>query len=193
MNYKEINHEIGNIDLDLLDQVLKGRIDQTMEILDAGCGEGRNLHFFIKNNYKISAIDQNPAAINMLKMVSRSINSSYETDQFQTGDVTNLPYGNFSFDVVISNDVLHFAKNEIQFWQMFHEMIRVLKPEGLAYLKMKTTLQESENIPGHYEYFLLTNNLIQQIKEQERITILEPVKKTVITEIDCYCVLVLKC
>ena len=46
MTHDELNKVLGNIDLYLLDQLLKGRITRDMKILDAGCGEGRNLHLF---------------------------------------------------------------------------------------------------------------------------------------------------
>ena len=190
MTFKELNQEIGHIDLDLFDQVLKGRIMPSMKILDAGCGEGRNLHYFIKNYYEVYGIDENPAAIKMLQMIARGLNAEVNTDRFKLGDVSHLPYKDRSLDVVISNDVLHFAKNELQFWQMFNEMIRVLKPGGLGYLKMKTTIPGTSNISGHKDYFLLTEHLIQQIKEKERINLIEPEKKSIISGLDCYCVMV---
>ncbi len=40
MNFQDLNKEIGNIDIYLLDQILKGRYQQTHRILDAGCGFG---------------------------------------------------------------------------------------------------------------------------------------------------------
>ena len=63
MNIVDLNKELGNIDIYLLDQILKGRYDPSMKLLDAGCGEGRNLTYFLKNGYSVYAIDNNPGAI----------------------------------------------------------------------------------------------------------------------------------
>jgi hypothetical protein len=49
---KELNQLLGNIDIYLLDQILKARFEKHCKILDAGCGEGRNLIFFVRNEYQ---------------------------------------------------------------------------------------------------------------------------------------------
>ena len=51
---KELNHLLGNIDIYLLDQILKDRFKKSFKILDAGCGEGRNLIYFVRNGFKLS-------------------------------------------------------------------------------------------------------------------------------------------
>ena len=37
----------GEIDIYVFDQLLKGRFDSARRVLDAGCGEGRNLHYLL--------------------------------------------------------------------------------------------------------------------------------------------------
>ncbi len=39
MDINELNKLLGNIDLYLLDQILKGRFTKELMILDAGCGD----------------------------------------------------------------------------------------------------------------------------------------------------------
>jgi 2-polyprenyl-3-methyl-5-hydroxy-6-metoxy-1,4-benzoquinol methylase len=46
-NIKEI---IGNTDLYLLDQKLKSRYKKKENILDVGCGKGRNINWFYHND-----------------------------------------------------------------------------------------------------------------------------------------------
>ena len=46
-----IREEFGDIDIYLFDQLLKGRLDASMSLLDAGCGGGRNLYYFLRNGY----------------------------------------------------------------------------------------------------------------------------------------------
>ena len=64
---KELNHLLGNIDIYLLDQILKARFEPDFKILDAGCSEGRNLIYFIRNGYQVYGIDKNEDSIQMLK------------------------------------------------------------------------------------------------------------------------------
>ena len=46
------------------------------------------------------------------------------------GDVRQLPFADASFDVVVSNFVVHEVKNRVEREQMLREMVRVLKPGG---------------------------------------------------------------
>jgi len=39
----------GNMDVYLFDQLLKGNILPSHKIIDIGCGSGRNLYYFLKN------------------------------------------------------------------------------------------------------------------------------------------------
>ncbi|MFF0830953.1 hypothetical protein ACFYU8_29590 [Brevibacillus sp. NPDC003359] len=41
--------QFGDMDIYLFDQLLKGRVTKDMRILDAGCGSGRNLVYFLRN------------------------------------------------------------------------------------------------------------------------------------------------
>ena len=64
MTVKNLNSKLGNIDIYLLDQILKGRFNKGMKILDAGCGEGRNLIYFMREGFTVYGIDENHLAIN---------------------------------------------------------------------------------------------------------------------------------
>ena len=48
MKEETIQSLVGNTDIYLLDQIMKERYKRGESILDAGCGEGRNLHWFLK-------------------------------------------------------------------------------------------------------------------------------------------------
>ena len=57
MNIQELNKLFGNVDLLVLDQILKGRYPEESNILDVGCGEGRNLPFFLQGAFIVNGID----------------------------------------------------------------------------------------------------------------------------------------
>ncbi len=70
---KNIRDSFGNIDIYLFDQILKGRFTPGMKVLDAGCGFGRNLLWFLHNGFEIYAIDQNSESIEQTKQFAHSI------------------------------------------------------------------------------------------------------------------------
>ena len=43
----DLLEQFGPIDIYLFDQILRGRIVRGMRIVDAGCGSGRNLVYFL--------------------------------------------------------------------------------------------------------------------------------------------------
>ena len=60
MNVREF---FGDIDIYLFDQILKGRFSINQSVLDAGCGNGRNLIYFLRNGYEVFAVDETPHAV----------------------------------------------------------------------------------------------------------------------------------
>jgi hypothetical protein len=46
-----IAHLLGNTDIYLLDQIMKGRYAPSDILLDAGAGGGRNLHWFVQQGF----------------------------------------------------------------------------------------------------------------------------------------------
>lgn len=140
----EINKTIGNIDLYLLDQLLKGRITPEMKILDAGCGEGRNLHYFIKNGFQyLYGVDPNPTAIQMLQMIAKHISK----EQFICSNIEEMPFISPVFDYIICNAVLHFSNGHAHFDQLFGQLISVLKPHGQIFIRMTSTQSMEKAIP----------------------------------------------
>ncbi len=146
VNYKTINRALGNMDLFLMDQLLKGRLKKEFRILDAGCGEGRNLKYFISNGFNIYGIDRHPGAIQMLRYSANTWNKQFNTEKFQVGDIRSLPYENDSFDFVICIGVLHFSDDLEDYLRMMSEMVRVTKSGKSLFIRMDS----SEGLKGAY-------------------------------------------
>src|SRR6478735_2647526 len=69
----EINHII-HTDIYLIDQILKGRYNSGGKLLDAGCGGGRNISWFVTQpNFDIYAIDADQNAIDHLLQIYPSL------------------------------------------------------------------------------------------------------------------------
>ncbi len=131
---------VGNIDIYLLDQILKGRYDQSQRILDAGCGAGRNLFYFLKQGKEVYGVDANTEAITNLKTWCQEQFPDYPLERFQVQAVETMPFEDAFFDVVISNAVLHFAQNKAHFEAELQAMWRVLKPQGHLFVRLASSI-----------------------------------------------------
>ena len=136
----QLNAELGNMDLYLLDQVLKGRFSSGMRILDAGCGEGRNLIWFIRQGFDVFACDVAEAPLQMLRYQMRSLGRPELCEQVYAMDLAQMLFPDEAFDLVICSAVLHFAQNEEHFRNIMLELKRVCKPGGILFIRAATTL-----------------------------------------------------
>ncbi|MCC5937347.1 MAG: class I SAM-dependent methyltransferase [Lunatimonas sp.] len=177
MEIQALNQLIGNIDMYLLDQILKCRFGKEMRILDAGCGEGRNAHYFIKGGYQIFGVDQDMLSIKMARMHAQSLNPGYDVLRFQVCGLENLLFHKEAFDAVICSAVLHFAKSTAHFEAMWAELMRVLKPGGIFWLRtctdaggiqsLSTDLGDGRYIlPDGSERFVLSEVLLESLMQQ---------------------------
>jgi SAM-dependent methyltransferase len=135
-----VRETFGEIDIYLFDQILKGSFDVNSNILDAGCGGGRNLVYFLRSGYEVFAVDQNPQAIEQVRLLAKALNPILSSENFQVSTVEKMPFQNERFDTVISNAVLHFASDQRHFYQMIEEMWRVLGKGGLFFARLDSTI-----------------------------------------------------
>ncbi len=189
---------IGETDIYLLDQIMKNRYSVADRILDAGCGGGRNLHWFVKNGIDITGIDDNGEAINYLKTVYPFL----WPDKLLIGRVEKMPFTDNYYDHLISSAVLHFADSTTHFKRMIAEMVRVLKPCGSLFIRMTSDIGIENKIthlgkgvyllPDGSERFLLTKPLLTEIMKQNRLSFLEPLKTVNVNDLRCMSTLVLQ-
>lgn len=197
MGHITLQELIGNTDIYLLDQIMKGRYLEGHKILDAGCGGGRNLIWFLKNEMEIYGIDKDEVAINYLKSQYVRLNK----ERFQVADITHIPFENNFFDHVISSAVLHFATSVFHFKEMMKEMIRVLKPGGSLFIRMTSNIGIENkitpigngvyHIPDGSTRFLLTPSLLNEIVQENNLSFVEPLKTVNVDNIRCMSTLVL--
>ncbi len=172
MHWTAINKLLGNIDIYWLDFILKGHLPDDAKILDAGCGEGRNLYYLMQMGYDVFGVDQSPEAIQFMHILAKQLKLSDYQARFQKMEIERLRFPNEIFDVVISSAVLHFAKDRAHFIQMLTEMLRVLKPQGKLFLRCMT-----ENHQNEHERFLLNDELMQYCCRKFSLELLEPEKR----------------
>ena len=196
-NLNPIEEVIGATDIYLVDQIMKGRYKTNDTILDAGCGYGRNLHWFLRNNIVIYGVDQDANAVDDLQRRWPAVAA-----RFRQSAVEKLPFENEQFDHIISSAVLHFAKNTEHFRQMIGEMARVLKPSGSLFIRMTSDIGIEDkvqlvgdgvyDIPDGSRRFLLTRAELADVMRKDGLTFLEPLKTVNVNDIRCMSTVVLR-
>lgn len=186
MTVQELNNELGNIDIYLLDQILKGRYLESEKVLDAGCGEGRNSIWFLRNNFKVYGIDKNASAIRMLQFIARSMNPSVSKENFKVCSIEDAQFSEAYFDAIICSAVLHFAENEEHFFYMFDNIVRMTVPLGSIFIRMASNIgaeatltgykNKQSSLPDGSERFLLTREILENILNKYPLKLVEPVK-----------------
>jgi tellurite methyltransferase len=185
----------GNIDIYLFDQLLKGTYNNCRKILDAGCGSGRNLVYFLRNGYEVYGVDPNANAVEAVKELARNISPSYPLLNFKVAAAEDLPFDDEFFDLVISSAVLHFAKNKDHFEAMLNSMWRVLKPGGYFFARLasdigiETLVQPLGNdrylLPDGSERFLVNEGLLLSYTQNLVGQLHEPIKTTNVQNLRC--------
>ncbi len=174
-----IEKQFGAIDIYLFDQLLKGRIAPGMRILDAGCGSGRNLVYLLNEGYEVFAVDQDARGA-----------SALPAGHFKHENIESMSFPDASFDVVISSAVLHFAVDDGHFQRMLEGCWRVLKPGGLFFCRLASSIGIENQIgqiagrryllPDGSERYLVDEKLLSDLTGQLGGRLLDPLKTTVV-------------
>ena len=142
MKLSKLTQLTGKTDIYIIDQIMKERYQKGDVILDAGCAEGRNLHWFYLNNFEIYGIDTDTSRLAIAKE-----RYPKKASNFEEGSIVCLPYDKNTFNHIFCNAVLHFAENEVHFNKMFSELVRVLKPNGSLLIRIASTIGLDGNKP----------------------------------------------
>jgi tellurite methyltransferase len=180
----------GGIDIYLFDQLLKGRFNPGMRILDAGCGSGRNVIYFLRTGYEVCAVDESSGAVAQTRQLAAQLAPDLPADNFREEPVDRLSFPDVSFDVVISSAVLHFADDEQQWDSMVKEMWRVLKPGGIFFARLASSIGMEDKVeliqgrryqlPDGSERFLVDEAMLLNVTAKLGGEFIEPIKTTVV-------------
>ena len=185
---QNLREAFGNIDIYLFDQLLKGRFDAGQQVLDAGCGNGRNLVYFLRHNFNVFGIDLNPNAIQEVQQLANRLAPTLPPENFRITSIENMAFPAETFDLVIASAVLHFAENPIHFDLMLRALWRVLKPGGFLFVRLASSIgiehlvQPLANgryyLPDGSERFLVDERTLHRYTRELNGELYEPLKTT---------------
>ncbi len=190
-----LREEFGDIDIYLFDQIQKGRFLPEMKILDAGCGGGRNVVWLMRNGFDVYAIDRDENAVEAVREMAENLAPALSQQNFQRASLESIPFSDESFDWVICNAVMHFAEDRGQFDRMLAEQWRVLKPGGVFFARLassigiETLLVPTSNgrylLPDGSERFVVDEQIIRNATASVGGRFLEPIKTTNVENLRC--------
>jgi len=190
MRTPTLQEQFGNIDIYLFDQLLKGRISSGMRILDAGCGSGRNLVYFLREGYEVYAVDRDAQAVDSVRALAGMLAPALPESNFRIEAIEQMSFDDASADVVVCSAVLHFARDDAHFESMLHGSWRVLKPGGLFFCRVGSTIGMESRVeriqgrrhksPDGSKRYLVDEALLLSTTEQLGAELAEPLKTTVV-------------
>ena len=182
----DLQAEFGQIDIYLFDQILRGRILPGMTILDAGCGFGRNLVYFLNEGYNVLGADADPGAIAAVRHLARSLPAA----NFRVEAIERMSFPDACADVVLSSAVLHFARDDAHFHAMLQGSWRTLRPGGLFFCRLASSIGMEHQIqpiegrrhllPDGSVRYLVDEPLLLDLTARLGATLLDPLKTTVV-------------
>jgi SAM-dependent methyltransferase len=195
-----LQEELGQIDIYVFDQILRGNIAPGMKVLDAGCGYGRNLVYLLRAGCEVFALDADPAGVEHVRALAGELAPALPTENFRTGAIEAMPWPDGFADVVLCNSVLHFARDERHFLAMVEELWRVLRPGGLLFCRLGSRIgMEFPHVRGHIyqigdgsEWFLVNEAVLLDMTRQMDAILVDPLKTTVVQDYRCMTTWVLR-
>jgi len=192
----DLQHQFGQIDIYLFDQILRGRIAPGMRIFDAGCGHGRNLVYLLRERFEVFGVDADPRSIEALRHLSRSLAPALPADNFRAEPIEASSFPDALADFAISSAVLHFARDDQQFDAMLRGTWRVLKPGGILFCRLASSIGiENQIEPAHLtkpsqgrrfllpdgsERYLVDAALLTKVAAELGGQLIDPLKTTVV-------------
>ena len=190
----ELHAKFGEIDIYLFDQLLRGRFDRRPRVLDAGCGDGRNLMYLLRRGFSCFGIDRDPAAIERVRALAAQLAQTLPLQNFRAGEIDQLPWAAASMDAVVASAVLHFASDLAHFDRMVGELWRVLAPDGMLFARLASNIGieaavgaagRRVRLPDGSERFVVDEALLLDRTERLGGRLLDPIKTTNVQQQRC--------
>jgi tellurite methyltransferase len=191
----DLERQFGQIDIYLFDQLLRGRIRPGMRVLDAACGGGRNLVYLLQSGFEVCATDGDAQAVDAVRRLAAQLAPHLPAENFRVEPVEQMSFPDGFADVVLSSAVLHFAHDTAQFDAMVLEMWRVLKPGGMLFSRLASSIGMEDRVrpiggrrfalPDGSERYLVDQAMLMDLTARLGGRLMDPLKTTVVQDQRC--------
>jgi len=181
---------LSGVDIYILDQVQRGRLTADMRILDAGCGNGRNMRWFLASGAQVFGVDTKPESVAAVRKLAADLAPGIPADNFREEAVDSLSFEDASMDAVICCAVLHFARDDADFDAMVDSLWRVLRPGGVLFCRLASSTGMEDrmvNIEGNRftmpdgtDRYLVNETRLMDVTHKLGGKLLDPLKTTLV-------------
>ena len=171
MDIRQINNYFGDMDLFLMDLILKGKIPEKGKILDVGCGEGRNGLYFIQHGYEYHGWDIDKSKLSLIEYLTKNLPNT--NAHFLCQDIRST-LTHTAYDILLCSRVLHFAESLEDFMLMWSKLADLTSENGVIYVSMDSIIDISMGIkrpnskvefPDGATRFALTESIYDEIRK----------------------------
>jgi len=190
----QLHEQFGDLDIYLFDQLLRGRFDRRRVVLDAGCGGGRNLVYFLQHGFQCHGVDRDVNAVNEVRALAARLAPGLPLQNFQAAPLDAIPFPDAIADAVLCSAVLHFAEDEEHFGRMVTEMWRVLAPGGLFFARLASNIgiedavgaaRRRVRLPDGSDRFVVDTPMLLEWSARLGGRLLDPIKTTNVQQQRC--------
>ena len=191
----DLVQQFGPIDIYLFDQLLRGRLVPPMRVLDAGCGQGRNLVYLMRAGFEVFGADDAPAAIEHVRGMAADLSPRLPAENSRVEPVEAMSFAPASMDAVLSSAVLHFARDDAHFMAMLGGSWRMLRPGGFFFARLASSIGMENRVrsvagrrhrlPDGSERYLVDEAFLLTTTEALGGELLDPLKTTVVQDQRC--------
>lgn len=189
-----LQEQFGSIDIYLFDQILRQRITTRDRIVDAGCGVGRNLVYFLREGFDVYAADADADVVAEVRALAHQLAPALSADRFRAEPLERLSFPDGFATVVISSAVLHFARDDEAFESMLQGSWRVLAPGGMFFCRLASSIGleprvrrlgasgRRHRLPDGADRYLVDEALLMDLTRRLGGRLLDPLKTTVVQD-----------
>lgn len=190
-----LHEQFGDIDIYLFDQLLRGAIAPGATVLDAGCGNGRNLVYMLRAGHPVLAADERPDAVAAVRAMAARLAPHLPASNFRCEPVEAMSFADGCADVTICSAVLHFARDEPHFNAMLQGAWRTVRPGGIMFCRLASSIGLEHrmqriagrrfHLPDGSDRFLVDEELLLTLTEQMGAELMDPLKTTIVQDQRC--------
>ena len=150
-------------------EYVANKLSTKQDILEIGCGNGRDSKYFSSKGHHVTGLDRSRAAIELCK----NLYSSDEPVEFFYGTITDIAKTNKKkFDLIYSRFVIHTMSLDEEM-KTLKISYNLLKKRGNFFIECRSVndplsnkgqiLSRTERVEGHYRRFIILDEFIQRL------------------------------
>ena len=149
-------------------EYVANKLSTKQNILEIGCGNGRDSKFFSSKGHHVTGLDRSGEAIELCKNLYSS-----EPIEFFFGTITDIAkINNKKYDLIYSRFVIH-AMSLNEELEMLKISYKLLNKDGQLFIECRSTndplsqkgeiLSHTERVFGHYRRFIILDEFVQRL------------------------------